>query len=78
MVSAMRLAPYLEREKISDADFAEKIGVSRQAVHRYRTGERVPDQPIMHRIAETTAGEVLPNDFYDVPQPAHPAAAATS
>lgn len=63
----MKLAAYLEKVGLSDADFGLKIGVNRQSVHRYKTGERIPDTVIMPRIVAETGGEVTPNDFYGVP-----------
>jgi len=63
----MRLSDYLSREGISDAAFGEAIKVSRQAVHRYRTGIRMPDRHTMTRIASVTAGEVTANDFFETP-----------
>jgi putative transcriptional regulator len=65
----MKLSVYLAENNLSDADFAAAIGVTRQAVHRYRTGERIPDQPTMAKIVEAANGAVTPNDFFNVPTP---------
>jgi len=62
----MKLAAWMDSNNITDARFGEAIGVARQAVHRYRTGERIPDKALMKRINEATGGEVSPNDFYDL------------
>lgn len=59
----MQLAAYLEREKISDSEFANRIGVSRQAVHRYKSGDRFPERPVLAGISEATGGAVTANDF---------------
>jgi transcriptional regulator with XRE-family HTH domain len=48
------------------AAFADRLGVSVQAVHRYLNGERLPRPDVMVRIAEITGGAVKPNDFYSV------------
>ena len=60
----MNLATYLSERKISDARFAELIGVSQVAVTRYATGKRVPRPEHMKRIREVTAGQVTPDDFF--------------
>jgi Helix-turn-helix len=61
----MKLGSYLTKEKITPGAFAEKIGVTVQAVHRYLADERVPHRDVMQRIVEHTQGEVQPNDFFD-------------
>jgi transcriptional regulator with XRE-family HTH domain len=63
----MKLASYLETNKIPDSAFAEAIGVTRQAVYRYRTGDRFPERPVLAKISEATGGEVTANDFVDAP-----------
>jgi predicted transcriptional regulator len=60
----MKLGLYLAKEKICPSAFAEKIGVTVQAVHRYIAGERVPHREVMQRIVLHTQGEVQPNDFF--------------
>lgn len=60
----MQLREYLDRREITIPVFAERIGVSVQAVHRYVTGERTPRPEVMKRIAAVTQGDVEPNDFY--------------
>lgn len=82
MLMGMRLADYLTDRKIKDAAFAVQIGVTRQAVGRYKFGERKPEWPVLQRIADATEGHVTPNDFLDAPEaagdadpigdPAHP------
>lgn len=59
----MQLASYLTLRGISDSDFAERIGVKRQSLHRYKTGERFPERSVLQKIAEATNGEVTANDF---------------
>ena len=60
----MRLTEYLAQKQISDAVFSEQIGVSRQALHRYKAGERTPKPSVMRKIVQATGGEVAPNDFF--------------
>jgi transcriptional regulator with XRE-family HTH domain len=74
----MKLATYLESSELSDAAFARLIGVERQAVGRYKAGDRFPEKPILLKIYEATGGQVTANDFADLPslddkarEPAH-------
>ena len=60
----MDLRRYLDARNIPIAVFAETLGVSVQAVHRYLNGERVPRPDVMIRIKQVTNGAVKPNDFY--------------
>lgn len=60
----MRLQTYLERNDLLIADFADRIGVSPQSVHRYLSGERVPRRDVMERILVATGGDVSANDFF--------------
>lgn len=61
----MQLADYLKAQGISDEDFGQAIGVTRQAVHRYKTYDRFPEKPVLTRILDVTAGAVTPNDFLE-------------
>lgn len=63
----MKLAAYLEQEQLTDAAFARLIGVERQAVGRYKLGERFPEKPILLKIYEITGGSVTANDFAGIP-----------
>lgn len=58
----MRFADFLDSLP-KGRDFAAEIGVSRQALHRYREGQRTPRPEIMVRIREASNGKVTANDF---------------
>lgn len=62
-IGGMQLAAYLKTNEISDEDFGQRIGVTRQAVHRYKTFGRFPEKEILALIVEATGGAVTPNDF---------------
>lgn len=64
----MKLASYLDDQEISDSDFADRIGVSRQAVFRYKAGERIPEKVVLSKIHKATGGMVTANDFFDMPR----------
>ena len=63
----MTLSEYLDANNMTGADFATRIGVSRQALHRYVNGERRPEWPVIERIAAATDGAVTANDFMSLP-----------
>ena len=66
----MKLNEYLRDNKIGEAAFAARLGVSQQTVNRYLRGERFPRRTILARITELTAGAVTSNDFvgHDMPK----------
>ena len=59
----MTLLDWLNENKIGDAEFSDRIGVTRQAVHRYKTGKRRPEWGILRKIEKVTDGVVTPSDF---------------
>lgn len=64
----MTLTSWLSKTNTSDADFAERIGVTRQALWRYKVAGRVPKPDIIARIAKATNGKVTANDFVFAPE----------
>ena len=62
----MKLQEYLKSESVGQEAFAEKIGVSQQAVALWVSGDRIPRPGAMHTIWAVTDGRVGPNDFYNV------------
>lgn len=63
----MKLNEYLKNNCLTNGMFAETLGISAEAVRRYRRGIRIPSADMMLRIVEVTGGEVTPNDFYSLP-----------
>jgi len=64
----MKLKDYLKKQKISASELARRIGVSVSAVARWVPKEgkrqvRRPDWDALEKLAVTTEGEVMPNDF---------------
>ena len=73
----MNLKSYLDREKLSVAEFARTAGFrSRQVVHSYLSGERFPTPENLKRIREATGGAVTADDFVDQHTAPAPEAAA--
>ncbi|MFG1376130.1 helix-turn-helix domain-containing protein [Xanthobacter autotrophicus] len=60
----MDIATWLSQNDVSEAEFAVRIGVTRQSIWRYRSGERVPRPGVIARIREATGGQVTANDFF--------------
>jgi transcriptional regulator with XRE-family HTH domain len=60
----MKLKTYLTEESIGVTEFARRLGVSRQTIHRYLASRRYPNAKHLRRISEVTDGQVLPNDFF--------------
>lgn len=61
----MKLKDWRERVGRSVVDVADEIGRTRQAVRNYELG-RLPDRDGLEAIGVMTAGEVTPNDWFDV------------
>lgn len=54
----------IAREK-TNAELASAIGVTRQALSRYRLGLRKPRPEIIAKIKNATNGEVTAGDFFE-------------
>lgn len=60
----MKLADYMEAEKLSPEEMARKMGnASASGVIKWLRKERVPRPDQQRRIFEVTGGKVAPNDF---------------
>jgi transcriptional regulator with XRE-family HTH domain len=69
----MKLDDWLKAEKKTSAEFARLSGIGdRQAVHKYRHGERFPTPENLQRIRRATGGAVTANDFADQHAPETP------
>lgn len=62
----MKLATYLDQEKITHKAFADRIGCEQPTVTRFVGEKRVPTPELMSKIVEATGGQVTPNDFYGI------------
>ena len=61
----MKLKRYLDENAISDAEFAEIIGVHQTTVSRYVRGLRIPKHAHIRQIMLATGGQVTANDFVE-------------
>jgi len=61
----MTLDAWLTQNAIDNSEFAQRIGVTTEAVRRYRLGERRPrNETILAAIDRETNGVITPNSFY--------------
>lgn len=63
----MRLEEWLAKEDRTKAWFARMIGVPPSTIARILADNRSPTHQVMEKIIQATNGEVLPNDFFDLP-----------
>ena len=61
----MTLKEYIQINKISQARFARRCGISRSAINHFIAGRRYPNPETMRRILLASNGEVKPNDFFN-------------
>lgn len=70
----MKISDWLRTSEHSDTEFADRIGVSRQALSRYKAGTRMPRPEVLARIREATGNAVTADDFVPATTPAGAAA----
>ncbi len=61
----MTLKEYIQINRISQARFARRCGISRSAINHFIAGRRYPNPETMRRILLASNGEVKPNDFFN-------------
>ena len=59
----MKLADYLTAEKLSEAEFASRVGITRETVNKLKNGQIWLSAETAERIFNATDGMVTPNDF---------------
>jgi transcriptional regulator with XRE-family HTH domain len=59
----MTLNDYLSTAGVTEAVFADRIGVHQSTVNRLRSGS-LPTKEVMARILDATNGKVRADDFY--------------
>ena len=61
----MKLADFLSARNITATAFADKVGVSQPAMHRYLNNNRFPKPEIIARIEDATGGKVKFHDWLE-------------
>jgi transcriptional regulator with XRE-family HTH domain len=60
----MTLDVWMTAQNVTNTEFAVLIGVTRQALSRYRLGERMPDAEMVEKIEKATGGAVTVADLH--------------
>lgn len=61
----MTLANWLKTNRIPAHIFAQRLGVSTGAVHKWTQGQRIPRPHMMARIKYFTNGSVMADDWLE-------------
>jgi DNA-binding transcriptional regulator YdaS (Cro superfamily) len=61
--NTLPLAEYLKRERITQVEFARRLDVAPNTVHRWIACNRRPGWTAMAKIIEATGGAVTPDSF---------------
>lgn len=61
----MKLEAYLKMAKLSDSEFADRLGCHRTEIWNYRTGRRMPRADTAAAIEKATKGRVRAKDFIE-------------
>ena len=64
----MKLAEYMEANRLDDAKMAALLGCSRVTVSRYRRGLELPSSERVKKIVEVCAGLVSANELLGIAQ----------
>jgi transcriptional regulator with XRE-family HTH domain len=67
MIVIMKLRDYLDKTSTSQAQFAQAIGVTQQAVSGWVFNGKTPRRGVLARIVRETKGAVTANDFMGAP-----------
>ena len=62
----MTLDEWIRNSERSVEDFARAVGVTTEAIRRYRFGHRMPEPFVAQRIVEETNGQVSIQDLHEV------------
>jgi len=60
----MKLKHYLRSNRINQAQFAKRCGLSTATISRIISGERQPSLKVMQIIFRASNGKVTANDFF--------------
>jgi len=59
----MGLNEWMNKVGMTDGEMAAKVGCSRSAISRYRSGERMPRPETLIKLVDVTNSDVSPMDF---------------
>lgn len=59
----MGLNEWMDKVGMTDGEMAARVGCSRSAISRYRSGERMPRPDTLIKLVDATNNDVSPMDF---------------
>ena len=59
----MGLSEWMDKVGVTDGEMAARVGCSRSAISRYRSGERMPRPDTLIKLVDATNNDVSPMDF---------------
>ena len=59
----MGLNEWMDKVGMPDGEMAARVGCSRSAISRYRSGERMPRPDTLIKLVDATNNDVSPMDF---------------
>jgi len=59
----MGLNEWMDKVGMTDGEMAQRVGCSRSAISRYRSGERMPRPEMLIKLLDVTNNDVSPMDF---------------
>ena len=59
----MGLSEWMDKVGMTDGEMARRVGCSRSAISRYRSGERMPRPDTLMKLVDVTNNDVSPMDF---------------
>ncbi len=65
LYGGMNLKTYLQKHRLTETEFAARIGVAQVTVNRYVRGLRFPSPDMVLLIAKETNGRVKVADWYE-------------
>jgi transcriptional regulator with XRE-family HTH domain len=68
MGNEMHILEYMEFRRITNAQFAKRLGISVTKFNQYAYGKTIPRREMMRKICLETEGLVTANDFYGTTQ----------
>nr|WP_319513714.1 hypothetical protein [uncultured Cohaesibacter sp.] len=69
------LQAYIDKNEWNYTQAGLKFGCADTTIARIIKGNRPPNKDLMQRMIDVSGGELLPNDFYTLPQSSNPTAA---
>jgi len=63
-LAAVKIYDYMQEHRLTDEAFADKIGASKHAVRKYKSGTRRARPDLLLKIKQVTKGKIEEADWY--------------